>query len=436
MKTQEGLEVSTTSVDVINNLDHFYHQILGSGKEAGTILNAVERYPSNILLLSYAAAFNLYAQEHAATEVANDYLVQAESLFRSANLREKLTFQAIKAWSNLEYETALTFFAAIIELFPQDLLALKFAEWLYYCTGQAFQAEQFLALCYRCFKPNENNPYFLASFSFALELSGHYQEAKASAEKAISLERNTPWAHHSLAHVYLLQSDIEGGIKVLKDLQPTWEGILPLLRGHNSWHLALFHLANRDESQVMNLYPKIFGSLPNTALEQLDAISLLWRMDMAGISQEQRFRDILPHLGLHPFEQYIGFNNAHFIYCLARAGEEELLKRSLADASDYANKLPPGYKRDLWQKTASPLLAGIAAFAKGDYSLAADLMATSFPYAFQMGGSDAQNELFTQSYFLSLLRSGQTKRAREFFNHWLSHYQNSALADYWFSKSI
>ncbi|KTC78211.1 tetratricopeptide repeat protein [Legionella brunensis] len=432
METLRGLEVTTNSIQVIDKINYFHQQILGSGNNASIILDAVNENPHNLLLQTYAAAFYLYAQEDAATEIAANYLLQAEKQLQKANLREKLTFQAVRAWQRLDYEAALTLLTSLVELFPRDTLALKFAEWLFYCSGQAFHAQTFLALCESCARHNQDESHFLAIHSFALELCGQYEKAKAMAEQAISMERVTPWAHHTLAHTYLLENDIEGGINRLQNLQDSWANILSLLRGHNSWHLALFHLANRDEATTMKLFPDIFGTLPDTALEQLDAISLLWRMDMAGLPQNKIFKLVLSHIGTHPFEHYIGFNNAHFIYCLAKADELELADKSLKAMESYINVLPVGSSRDLWGKIALPMCQGIKAFAQQDYKSACNLMSPIIDNCIQLGGSDAQNELYTQTYLLSLLKCNQQEKAGQFFAKHLSHYQNTALADYWF----
>lgn len=44
-----------------------------------------------------------------------------------------------------------------------------------------------------------------------------------------------------------------------------------------------------------------------------------------------------------------------------------------------------------------------------------------------------QDELFTQTYLLSLLRTQQKDKAHQFFSKHLSHYQNTPLAELWFN---
>lgn len=433
METQRGLSVTTNSVQVIKSINDFHDQILGSGNNAIAILDAAREHPENLLLQTYAAAFYLYAQEDIATSIATDYLLQAEKLLGNTNLREKLTYEAIKAWQRLDYDAALTLFYGLLELFPRDTLALKFAEWLFYCTGQAYHAQQFLAVCEKCAPVNQDESHFLAMHSFALELCGKYSQAKAMAEEAVSLELVTPWAHHTLAHVYLLEGDIQGGIKRLQTLKNSWDNILSLLRGHNTWHLALFHLANRDDTKVMELFPQIFGTLPDNLLEQLDAISLLWRMDLAGLPRNPLYNTILAHVGSHPFEHYIGFNNAHFIYCLSKT-DPTYAEQALMDMEFHINALPDGKSKDLWIKTFS-LCRGIKAFVENNYQLAAGLLEPIVEDCFQLGGSDAQVELYTQTYLLSLLKTHQINQANQFFLKHLSHYKNTALANYWFHEN-
>lgn len=432
LETHRGLPVTTDSSQVIDAINHFHHQILGFGKQANNIVTAANHYPDNLLIQTYAAIFYLYAQEDKATSTAADYLLLAEKQLNHANRREQLIYHAVAAWQRRDFACAIDLFATVLELFPRDTLALKFAEWLFYCQGQAFKGHQYLALCEQCTRENQDESHFLAMHSFALELCGHYDDAQEMAEKAISMNTLTPWAHHTLAHVYLLKNDITGGIKRLQTLQGSWEDILSLLKAHNSWHLALFHLAQRDSTAVLRLFPNIFGTMPDTVSEQIDAISLLWRMDMAGLPQDSLFQSLLPHLKQHPFEHYTGFNSAHFIYCLTRNGEMERADASLKTIETHALSLPEGSNQNQWRNLVLPACQGIYHFAQQDYKTAEQTLAPVIQNYLQMGGSDAQDELFTQTYLLSLLRTNQKDKAHKFFNRYLKHYQGTPLAENWF----
>jgi len=434
METARGLAVSTNSSDVIDALNHFHEQILGSKPDAQLILQAAATHANNVLLNVYSAAFYLYAQEDAATLIATDYLHQAEKLLSKTNLREKLLFQATKAWQRLDYECALTLLTSVTELYPRDTLAAKFAEWILYCTGQKYQAKRYLSLCDQMAAVNQDESHFLAMHAFAHELNGHLSDSKRMAEKAVSLDPLTPWAHHCLSHVYLNNNDIEGGLRAMQSFQASWENIQPLLRGHNTWHIALFHLAQRDLAAVMKLYPVIFGTLPDLVCEQLDTISLLWRMDLAGLSQDDLFAPVVSHVANKPFEQYTGFNTLHYLYCLAKAGEWQAVSQALSVLQNYIYSLSPGFNQELWQKIILPASKAVVAFVQQDYQQAYLLLKPVIADCFLVGGSDAQDELFTQTYLLCLIRLNKMTEAQQFFTDYLGHYKNTALAAYWFDS--
>ena len=165
----------------------------------------------------------------------------------------------------------------------------------------------------------------------------------------------------------------------------------------------------------------------------MDAISLLWRLDMAGFPQDRLWKKIKAYLQQHPYEQYIGLNNVHFIYCLARLGDDEAVIRALNAIEAYINTLHPGNMRQLWMKIVLPFCKGVAAYVKGQYSKAIYFLSPIIKDCFQMGGSDAQNDLFLQTYLLCLLKTNKQEEAKLFFDHYLSYYRNTPLAEFWFT---
>ncbi|KTD06109.1 hypothetical protein Lgra_2886 [Legionella gratiana] len=436
METERGLLVTTESSQVIDIINHFHHQILGAGKEPHLILDAVKNHPNNLLLQVYAASFYLYGQTNPTTERAKEHLFHAEKSLYSANLREKIIYQATKAWMSLDYESALTLLSALTSLYPRDTLAAKFAEWLFYCTGQAYNSHHYLAFCERIAPHNQDESHFIAMHSFAAELSGHLSEAQRLVEKALLLESLTPWAHHTLAHIYLNTNNLAKGIATLETFRVSWNEISPLLRGHNSWHLALFYLALRQVDKVMALYPTIFGSSPEMITEQIDALSLLWRLDMAGFPQLDQFKIIEHYLDENPYTHYTGFNTVHYIYGLARLGHEDAVQRAILAVEEYAKALTKGYSKTLWQEVILPLSKGIYAFVTNDFQSACDFIAPCISRRTEIGGSDAQSEILAQTYLLCLLQMNKEKAAKEFFKFHLAHYKGTPLAEFWFGSKF
>lgn len=428
MKDYRGNPVGTQSHAILTAVDHFQQQIVASGSSADNILTAVQSHPESMVLQLYSAIFYLFGQDNGAKAIAFQHLRQAEQVLSSAGIRECLLLQAVSAWSQNDYKAGLERLHAITQQFPRDIFSAKLAEWLYYCSGQYYHAQRYLALCERIAKENQDQAYFLAMHAFAHELNGHLQEAQILAEKAITLEKGVAWAHHCLAHVYLNSNQIATGIQCLQAFQPEWQTIFPLLRGHNIWHLALFHLANRDEQEIMNLYPSIFGTLPDLVGEHIDSISLLWRMDLAGLPQDKPFKVISTYIKEKPFEYHTGFNTVHYMYCLGRVGEVATLQQALSELEMYAKSNTD----PLWIQVIFPLVKAIHAFLQQDYGAASELIQPILQESFAIGGSDAQDELITQTYLMALIRSGKINDAQKVFDTYLAHYKNTELARYWF----
>lgn len=428
----QDLTVSTPSPDALKATNHFIHQLLSSGNRAGDIVTAVQAHPSDLLLQCYTAAFYLYAQDNQLTAKAKVHLSEAEKLLSRGNEREVMLFQAIQAWSELNYEKSTTLFITITEIWPQDCVAGKLAEWLFYCTGQAYHAKRFLNMCDNMSSANRDNSHFLAIHAFALELNKRYEEAYSLATRAIEIEPITPWAHHALSHVYLMTGRIQEGITALEIFKPLWRNTLPSLSVHNTWHLGLFYIANRDKEKAIQLYQDdLWGTLPDMVGEQIDAISFLWRLDMAGISHDKAWADIILHLQDHARDHYMPFNNAHYIYALIRSSNYQEAGRAIHELEKYALDLS-GDQFRMWHTITKPLLYGVAAFARGDYKDACGLLSPIMDEVFCVGGSDAQDELFVQTYYLSLLYSGHVQEASRYFDEHLSHYRDTALYEYWF----
>jgi hypothetical protein len=59
------------------------------------------------------------------------------------------------------------------------------------------------------------------------------------------------------------------------------------------------------------------------------------------------------------------------------------------------------------------LAEGLVAFAQSDYAAAADLIRPVLPEVIRVGGSNAQRELFEDTYIVACLRAGRDRDARE-----------------------
>jgi hypothetical protein len=235
-----------------------------------------------------------------------------------------------------------------------------------------------------------------------------------------------------MAHVFLMDNQIDAGLQFMQRVQPIWQEVMPLLKGHNTWHLALFYLANRDAPPVLQLYKTtIWFEMCDTVLVQLDAISLLWRLDLAGLPQDELFRDVRNYFHQHPFEFYTGYNAVHYIYALARCGESRQIKKMLKQMRIYIDESPEGHLKEIWATLNLPFCQAMVAFVQQNYKQAYDLLTPLMDRCYQLGGSDAQCDIFFQTYLICLIKCNK-QEAEGFYQRHLSHYHNTALEQYWF----
>jgi tetratricopeptide (TPR) repeat protein len=198
-----GCALSTSHREVMEHINSFSIELLRMGKKLDGIIEAVRIYPQEAFLHILAAIFYLHGQTSENQAKAKQHLQEASPLLNFANEREQSLYQTAEYWSDQSLSEALKHIERHCFKWPQDLTAIKIAEFLFYCKGQKYESKRFLRLTSHCHSEHKDNPYFLAIHSFALELSGRLDDSLQTAQKALQLNEKNPWAHHTLSHIFL-----------------------------------------------------------------------------------------------------------------------------------------------------------------------------------------------------------------------------------------
>ena len=406
-----GLAVSAGSAKAVEALDRFQENLVRGNDAAGEVLKDAEEHGSCALLQAGAAAVHLYSQATTEiTEKGRPLLSRAAA--RAGNEREKLFVAALTAWADNDFWQALGLLERLTTEWPQDLVAAKVAEMLFFITGQSRSAP-LLMMMERLAPEHPRSAPFLAMHSFALELNGQFDAAEARARAALAEDDNLAWAQHTLGHVFLNRGQIKKGLGELTLRAQRWDKTGRGVACHNWWHLALMHLAAQDTATAKAmLREKIWGVMPDNVFELTDAISLLWRLELAGENCDEEWPKIAPHARPRVMEQVFPFLSAHVMYALARAGERETTQAALAGVAAHAAAQPPGPARRTWGEIGLPLVRGVKAFGERDYVTAYLELAPVAGRWLCAGGSDAQNDLFDQTYLLAAMRAGELATAR------------------------
>jgi tetratricopeptide (TPR) repeat protein len=252
---------------------------------------------------------------------------------------------------------------------------------------------------------NEDNHYVWAMYAFGLEECNRIEEAEKAAHKAIAMDRRDPWAHHAVAHCLEARGRLLEGIAFLESMSDTWEGCNSFMYTHNWWHLALFliDLDRTDEALVL-FDRRVWGVWKEFCEDQINAVSLLARLELRGADVGDRWTDVATYLKPRLHEHFSPFLDLQYLYGLARAGEQSAVTEMLASLEDRAEQARP-HEREAWADCAVPAAHGLAAHAKGDHADAARLLGQAMPHLPSIGGSIAQRALFGAIHLDALMRA-------------------------------
>src|SRR5215470_11581439 len=333
MKDARGLDVTGNDAAAVAAADDFAARLLRLDQGVEAILDAAKRWPDTPIVQLYAAAFWLYGQTEGAIENAAAHLRACGAL--AMNARERALHRALTLWHGNDNLRAVEAMEAITQEWPHDLLSAKFAEFLYYILGQQHMGERFRAHMARLAPLYRDDADFLAMAAFASELSGDYAGGEATAERALAVAARNPWAQHALSHVLIRQGRVAEGRARLEAFMPLLKTCGRPIHSHDAWHLALLYLEELDAAGAMRvLHDQIWGFTPDLVVEQLDAIALLWRIEMADAVKDgqlnAQWADIADHVAARAAECFMPFMNAHYVYALARAGRRNALDAALA----------------------------------------------------------------------------------------------------------
>ncbi|MEJ0016509.1 MAG: tetratricopeptide repeat protein [Acetobacteraceae bacterium] len=402
-----GLPVTGADDGDIAAVDRYTARLLRIAPGAEAILEDAPRFPGSPMVQMAAAGFCLFGQARPADTAARAFLQAAEPLLPSATERERRHHDVLSRWLRHDHLGALEAAEAITRQWPRDMLAVKYAEFFYYVLGQQHEGPRFLAHMQRLADANAGDADFLAIHAFAHELCGDVPQARSTVDRALAIEQHNPWAHHCVAHIHLRQGDTADAVRVLESYLPLWLQSGRFAQCHNAWHLALAHLETLNRERAIELFrAHVWGITPDFVFEQVDAIALLWRLEMAGAMVDALWEDVAAHAEAHLGEHYMPFLDAHFVYALARTGRDDQVMAWLRQVDERTTRQDAEGRRS-WATVGQPLIAACAALARNEAAECARLLDPVMPDVTLVGGSDAQVDLFRQAYCHALARSGR-----------------------------
>lgn len=372
-------------------IDDFVEGFIASEARVVNVLELAGREAAPIAQ-AYMAALHMFAESADARANARPFIERALDSPIETSPREQRMVAAIAAWVEGDLPRAIALHEEQAREFPRDLASLKLGQYHLFNLGDA---EGMLRIAKACEAAAADVPYFHGMLAFGHEQCHQLAEAEAAARRAITLRRKEPWAHHALAHVMLTQGRNEEGHAFMQDVSPTWTGLNSFMLTHNWWHHALFALELGRVDEVLRLHDeRVWGVVKEYSQDQVNAVSLLARIELAGGDVGGRWQDVADYLAPRTGEHVLPFLDMHYLYGLARAGrpEADVLMRNIeAHAASHT-----GADASAWRDVCVPASRGLLAHARGDWARAAASLAQALPRLQEIGGSHAQRDLFVR----------------------------------------
>ena len=165
------------------------------------------------------------------------------------------------------------------------------------------------------------------------------------------------------------------------------------------------------------------------ALELLDGSSLLWRISLIGHDVGDRWNDIGGKWESRADDGYYAFNDVNAMMAFVGTGNGAAQKRQIETLRRAA--AGTGTNAMMSREVGLPACEGFAAFGRGDYSQAIELLLPLRAKANRFGGSHAQRDMFSWTLTEAAIRLGNRALADTFVAERLSWKPESPVNRAW-----
>ncbi|GAB5468683.1 MAG: tetratricopeptide repeat protein [Rhodospirillales bacterium] len=408
-----GNSVTVESAETLKGIDAFLEGFLSYETKAMEIVAAADGDRDCAIANAYAAMLMMFMESPEAPNLARPYLDRAEAAAPHASRREQMDIAAIRAWVDNDMPRAIRLSREIAAEWPHDLAIVKSCQYHAFNLGDA---PAMLSIAEPVAKHNIELPYMHGLLAFAYEQCNLIDEAERAARRAIALKRKEPWAHHALAHVMLTQGRTEESREFMEEMSETWTDLNSFMVTHNWWHLSLNYIGLGQAERALELFDReVWGVWKEYSQDQIGAVSLLLRLELAGAQVGDRWAELADHLAARTQDFVQPFLTMQYLYGLARAGRSEAdtlmtnLRGFVAEA--------PAFVAPAWRQVALPACEGLLAHARGQHPTVLDRLGVALPRMMEIGGSHAQRDLFDQVLLDSLIKTDHRVAAQQALEH-------------------
>lgn len=300
---------------------------------------------------------------------------------------------AAQSWLSGDPVLAARRYAAILDKWPRDLLALRLLQSCYFFLGWHdlfFTAIDAVMPAWT--RDRADFDFVLAMAAFAHAENGDAAYAEVLGRRALANDPACPMGVHAVTHAIAESGRAIEGAQWLREQYAHWAGD-SRMRTHNAWHLAMFDAAHGNvESALGILDAWLLPASARSQLDACDATALLWRLSAEGAGDETRWRkvsDAFERTLTPGFWPYVDLHAALAHLAAGQPARSQGLALAIgrrAQDNDFAAMRT--------SRITLPGLRALGAWAEGRHGEAAALFAGLQPALVEAGGSRVQLEIF------------------------------------------
>jgi tetratricopeptide (TPR) repeat protein len=300
---------------------------------------------------------------------------------------------------------------------PRDALMLASAanpNGLIGASGRIGQKHQIAVLMDSLAPHYGDDFWFLAHHAMALSEDGQLAAAKPKIERSLAANPNNAHVAHGYAHICYENGEADTGRGFLSSWLTTYprDGFF---HGHLSWHLSLCELQAGNWAEALLLYRDALtlGRHSGGPQQQMsDTTAFLWRSELAGYPRDaDAWRAMYDYANGALARPGSGLADLHVILAQAVMGDDNGLDVRASQMADLARdgRYPSG-------SYLPGLSRGFAAFERGDFAVAIEVLAPLAAESERIGGSRAQHDLIEFTLLKAYLEAERLEEARGLLN--------------------
>uniref|UniRef100_A0A8D1IWL3 Tetratricopeptide repeat protein 38 n=1 Tax=Sus scrofa TaxID=9823 RepID=A0A8D1IWL3_PIG len=267
--------------------------------------------------------------------------------------REQLHVAAVETFAKGNFPKACDLWEQILQDHPTDMLALKFSHDAYFYLGYQEQMRDSVARVYPFWTPD-------------IPLS------------ALSIDPTDAWSVHTIAHIHEMKAEVQDGLEFMQHSETHW-------KGEPEAALTMF-----DD----HILPSLRAS--GAMLDVVDSCSMLYRLQMEGVSVGERWQDVLAVTRKHSRDHILLFNDAHFLMASLGARDPQTTQELLTTLQDASESPGENCQHLLARDVGLPLCQALVEAQNGNPDRVVELLLPIRYRLVQIGGSNAQRDVFNQ----------------------------------------